>query len=107
MDKIKQLNQAYSKRFKRINKHLLAKKDSNNVAVLTSDSGLILFVEHLKYLRDFYLVTQGSINAATTLNAAIEEFEAYCDTLKDFHWNNFCEHIKLNMKEWLAINDSI
>lgn len=107
MNKINQLNKAYSKRFKQINKHLLAKKDSNNITVLTSDSGLILFVEHLKYLRDFYLVTQESINTATMLNAAIEEFEAYCNTQKDFHWNNFCEHIKLNMKEWLAINDSV
>ena len=37
-----------------------------------------------------------------TLNAAIEEFEAFRKNQKDFHWNNFCEFVKLNMKEWLS-----
>ena len=106
MDKIKQLNNAYSKRFKKINKHLLAKKESN-LLILECDSGLALFVEHLKYMRDVYILTQKSSGNIATLNAAIEEFEAYCKTQKDFHWNNFCEFIKLNMREWLVINDSI
>ena len=106
MDTINQLNKAYSKRFKQINKHLLAKRESNMI-VLASDSSLMLLVEHLKYLRDIYLITQESTDTVTTLNAAIEEFEAYIKTQKDFHWNNFCEFLKLNMKEWLVANDSI
>lgn len=97
MDEVKQLNKAYTKRFKQLNKNILT----------AEDSGLLVFVEHLKYLRDAYILTQGSVDTIATLNAAIEEFEAYKRTKKDFHWDNFCEFLKQNMKEWLAINDSV
>ena len=47
----------------------------------------------------------------TTLTTAIAEFDAYKasqnSAKKVFHWNNFCELIKLNMEEWLKVNDSI
>ena len=95
--KIKQLNKAYNKRFKQLSKEL----------VLSDSAGLTLFVEHLKYLRDFYTLRQQRISSITTLNAAIEEFEAFKQNQKDFHWNNFWEFIKLNMEEWLAINDPV
>lgn len=97
MNKINQLNKAYLNRFKQLNKNILNEKDS----------GLIIFVEYLKYLRDINIVKQKSTNAIATLNAAIEEFEAFRKNKKDFHWNNFCEFVKLNMKEWLVLNDSI
>lgn len=97
MNKIKQLNKAYSKRFKQLSKNILT----------SSNAGVIMFVEHLKYLRDAHIVNQTSTDAAATLNAAIEEFEAFTLTQQEFHWNNFCEFVKLNMKEWLSINDSI
>ena len=106
MSKIKQLNKAYSKVFKHINKSLVAKKE-NSLITIASDSGLVLFVEHLRYLRDIYIITQQSTDAIATLNAAIEEFEEYAQTKEEFHWNNFCEFVKLNMKEWLAANDSV
>ena len=97
MNEIKLLNKAYTKRFKQLNKNML----------FTEDAGLVVFVEHLKYLRDAFILTQKSIEAIATLTAAIEEFEAFKADKKDFHWNNFCEFIKLNMKEWLAGNDSV
>ncbi len=97
MNEVKQLNNAYTKRFKQLNKNILA----------TEDAGLIVFVEHLKYLRDAYIITLQSTDVVATLNAAIEEFEMYRKTKKDFHWNNFCEFLKQNMKEWLAVNDSV
>jgi hypothetical protein len=97
MNEIKQLNKAYTKRFKQLNKTLLN----------TSISGLNVFVEHLKYLRDVYILTQKSTAVIATLNAAIEEFEAFKTNQKEFHWNNFCEFVRLNMKEWLATNDSV
>ena len=90
------LSKAYLIRFKQLNKN-----------TLTADYGLSILVEHLKYLRDTYIITQGSTEVIASLNAAIEEFEAYKQTKKEFHWQNFCEFIKLNMKEWLAINDSV
>ena len=97
MNNLSRLNNAYTKRFKQLNKNILA----------SEYSGLLVFVEHLRYLRDAYILAQGSVDTIATLNAAIEEFEAFKRTNKDFHWNNFCEFIKLNMKEWLAVNDSI
>ena len=94
---LKQLNKAYLKRFKFLTKN-----------VLTENSfGLGFFVEYLKYLRDISIITYKSNEIVATLNAAIEEYEAYCTTSKDFHWDNFCEFVRLNMREWLAINDSV
>ena len=97
MNEVKLLNKAYTKRFKQLNKNILA----------SEDAGLLVFVEHLSYLRDAYIMALGSVDTIATLNAAIEEFEAYKKTKKDFHWNNFCEFLKHNMKEWLAVDDSV
>ena len=97
MNKVKQLNRAYTKRFKQLNKNILN----------AEDSGLLVFVEHLRYLRDAYILTQRPVDTIATLKVAIEEFEAYRTTKKDFHWNNFCEFLKQNMKEWLAVNDPV
>jgi hypothetical protein len=97
MNETKLLNKAYTKRFKQLTKNILTSKGA----------GLAIFVEHLKYLRDAYILTQKSVDTIVTLNAAIEEFEAYIKTKKDFHWNNFCEFLKHNIKEWLAVDDSV
>ena len=105
-NKIKQLNKAYAKRFKQLNKNMLATSNSG-LMVLASDAGLVTFIEHLRYLRDIYILTQQPTNNVVTLHAAIEEFDAYTESKKEFHWNNFCEFVKLNMKEWLAANDSV
>ena len=90
------LNKAYIKRFKQLNKNML-----------TANYGLTIFVEHLKYLRDTYIIAQKPTDIIASLNAAIEEFEAYNQTHNEFHWQNFCEFVKLNTKEWLAANDSV
>jgi hypothetical protein len=101
----KQLNKAYEKRLKTLNKNFF--KDSK--------IGLLLYVEYLKYLRDscildYYKDGQCQLKIAT-LTAAIAEFYAYSENesegIKSFHWNNFCELMKLNMEEWLALDDSI
>jgi hypothetical protein len=97
MNNIKQLNKAYTKRFMQLNKNM----------VTDLDAGLIIFVEHLKYLRDLSIVNKRDDDAVVTLAAAIEEFEAFNTTKQEFHWNNFCEFVKLNMKEWLVSNDSV
>ena len=98
----KQLNKAYTKRFKQLNKGLIN----------TTDAGLLIFVEHLKYLRDCYILN--SLEKPTTtdsklnsISIAINEFEIYQKNKKEFHWRNFCEFVKLNTEEWLKLNDSI
>lgn len=97
MNEVKLLNKAYTKRFKQLNKNILA----------SEDAGLLVFIDHLRYLRDAYIITKKPVDTVATINAAIEEFEAYKKTKKDFHWSNFCEFLKLNMKEWLAVDDSV
>ena len=94
---LKQLNRAYIKRFNQINKNMLT----------VNGSGLLMFVEYLKYLRDVSILTQKPSETITTITIAIEEFEAFNKNQKEFHWNSFCEFTKLNMKEWLAVNDSV
>ena len=94
---LNQLNKSYNKRFKQLNKNILTEKDS----------GLLIFVEHLKYLRDIYIITGKSTEAIVSLTAAIEEFETHIKNKQKFHWNNFCEFIKLNMEDWLVANDSV
>ena len=103
-DPILQLTKAYKKRLRYLNKKFFNSKDI----------GLRLFVEHLKYQRDCRIL-QSSLETMsadlTVLITALAEFDEYQLSTdpkqKDFHWRNFCEFIKLNWEEWLALNDSI
>ncbi len=92
MNEIKLLTKSYAKRFKQLNKNILA----------TNEAGLIIFVEHLKYLRDVSIITQKPAEQVIALNNAIEEFEAFKQTNEESHWNNFCYLVKIHMKEWLT-----
>lgn len=121
---IKQLAKAYDKKAKLLNKNF--SKD------LTT--GLALFLEQLKYIRDILILdyeepettVEGPFEEftkekseqpidktaakLTSLIIAISEFEAYLQeegAQKSFHWNNFWEFIKLNAEEWLELNDTI
>lgn len=107
--KIKQLNIAYSKSLKKLNKNFF---QDNGI-------GLTLFIEYLTYLRDCLVInTAKDLNEQSlyktkiaTITTALAEFEAYKVGLeedrKNFHWNNFWELVKLNMEEWLRPNDSV
>lgn len=95
---LKQINKAYNKR-------------------LNKTTGLGHFIEYLKYLRDIAIIKMGSAEAlannskVVALIVAINEFEAYQESKEEkqrkFHWNNFCDFVKLNMEEWLVFNDSV
>jgi hypothetical protein len=103
----KQLAKAYTKAFNKLQKDVFTYKKS----------GLVLFIEYLRYLRDSIILTDyGSDSENTklriaTIIAAIAEFNTYeqkCnEEQKVFHWDNFCELLRLNMEDWLKINDSI
>lgn len=109
MNKLNKINKAYSKRLHKLNKSFF---QDNTV-------GLVLFAEYLKYLRDKMLIkaaTDGgkAVSDSNVLGAlviATGEFDAYQNSeetkQKEFHWNNFCDFIKLNMEEWLVLSDSI
>ena len=85
-------------------------------------TGLTIFIEYLRYLRDTLIINsndlsqEGSENfTVASITTAIAEFESYencClvdagEQLVSFHWNNFWELVKQNMGEWLKFNDSI
>ena len=83
-----------------------------------SKIGLMFFVEHLKYLRDCVILNnlhdierEPVKTSLATIATALAEFDAYQQATdknqKVFHWNNFCDFIKLNMEEWLILNDSV
>ena len=104
------LEQSYAKSLKAINKNFFDKKET----------GLTLFAEYLRYLRDITVLdtidelfdAHNEVNLkVATISAAIAELDAYIfeevQDKKVFHWNNFCELIRLNMEEWLETNDSI
>jgi hypothetical protein len=104
----KQLNKAYKKRLKFLNKTFFKNKKQ----------GINLFEEYLKYLRDYIFITSPDVvkdelvkTKIATINTAVAELESWRKTVneskKDFHWDNFCELLKLNMKEWLVPNDSV
>ncbi len=121
---VKQLAKAYNKKAKLLNKNFT--KD------LTT--GLALFIEQLKYIRDILILEyeepETSVEEPFTefmeqnsdppidetdakiasLIIAISEFEAYLyedDSRKSFHWDNFWEFVKLNAEEWLELNDTV
>ena len=106
------LDKAYNKRIKKLSKSFTK----------TPSTGIQIFVEQLRYLRDTFIVKASMMesgteleeelsNKASALIIAISEFEVAMNSKekeqKEFHWNNFCEFVKLNMEEWLVINDTI
>jgi hypothetical protein len=106
--KITLLNNAYKKRFESLVKYNSTEREL----------GLEFFVEHLEYLRDLLILTnvenieqEPTKTALASIATAIAEFGAYRSATdreqKKFHWNSFCDFVKLNMEEWLALNDSV
>lgn len=95
-NQLKQINKIYNKRLNDL-----------------TGKGLAYFVEYLRQLRDTMIITARDMTElksspkVTTIITAIHEFEAYQsskeESQKKFHWNNFCEFVKLNMEEWLAL----
>ena len=96
------LNKAYRNSLKRLSKNFFIDKFS----------GMSLFIEYLKYLRDSMIISnyEDELTLAT-ITTAIAEFEAYNggkDTKnKVFHWNNFWELVKQNLERWLQLDDSV
>jgi hypothetical protein len=101
MDTKKQLKKAYTKRLDYLNKHFFE----------CSNSGLNIFIEHLKYKRDNLVLSNSNEASLASLASAIAEFEAYQTSeenkQKEFHWTNFCGFLKLYMEEWQTLNDSV
>lgn len=93
-----QLKKAYAKRLDSLNKKFF--KDQN--------SGLKIFIEHLKFKRDILILQPQNGATLASLRTAIAEFEAFQASdeakQKEFHWNNFCDFVKLNREEWQTLD---
>lgn len=103
---IKQLNKAYKKSFNTLNKSFFQSKTT----------GLDMFVEYLRYLRDLMILSadvdlekdsKTNMKLATIITTVAEYEASLATDQKAFHWNNFCELVKQNMEDWLELNDSI
>ncbi len=106
---IKFVQRAYRQRIKALQKDFF----TNN------HTSLQLFVEYLKYIRDCTILrvdndNEQQVNSSklplATLIMAITEFSAYNEEnteIKNLHWENFCELLKENFKDWLTLYDSI
>lgn len=115
---VAQIDKAYTKRTKDLNKNFTT----------DSTTGLAIFIEQLKYIRDILILhhntnrlespfegidpVESPFDAKlTSLIIAISEFEASQQAedadKKIFHWNNFWEFVKLNAGEWLMSDDTI
>jgi hypothetical protein len=101
---LKYLNEAYKNRLKTLHNEVFNDKIANS---------LDIFIEYLKYTRDYFIIADFGQNSdkLATIATAIAEFEAIKSTKdpakKEFHWSNFWEFVKVNCKEWLDINDSV
>jgi hypothetical protein len=105
--KLSQIDKAYNDKLKLLNKKVPQ----------GSSLGLAVFVEQLRHQRDT-LIVQSTLESSkendaktASLMIAVAEFETYQKSedvsQKKFHWNNFWEFVKLNMEEWLMLNDTI
>lgn len=107
---LNKIQKAYNKRSKQLNKNFTK----------NSDIGLLLFIEHLKYLRDLLVIAEKELGDGpdkkeekaileakiSSLTIAILEFEVYRASepaKKPFHWNSFWEFVKLNAEEWMVL----
>lgn len=97
---------AYSKRLQTLNKEFFNKPDT----------GLLMFIEYLKYLRDIHLITSSNVYedeaqkyCVASLVTAIAEFGAFTTSTeqKQFHWDNFMELTRQNLKDWITFNDTV
>lgn len=109
---IKQINKTYETTLESIQKSFFS----------NSQTGLDLFVEYLRYIRDSLIIKAPDLSVSpdenliiATIMAAIAEYESYenykiskaDERLQKFHWDNFWELIKCNLREWQALNDTI
>ena len=128
---LRQLKKAYNTRLKILNNKKFLGDIGNSILILveqlkylrdtliiestptekTSDKIIEPFSELAVQTESIEETTDKTEDILTTLIVAIAEFEAYQDSVdaaqRTFHFNSFWELIKINIEEWLALNDTI
>ena len=84
-----EFNKEYKKLYNSYNKKLLAE---HKLSFSALDNNMKYFITYLKYLRDYYLLTDGitqledTINVKTaTLVAAVNEYEKYINCINNYY----------------------
>ena len=84
-----EFNKEYKELYNSYNKKLLAE---HKLSFSTLDNNMGYFITYLKYLRDYYLLTdsnaqlEDTINVKTaTLVAAVDEYEKYINCINDYY----------------------
>ena len=84
-----EFNEEYKKLYNSYNKKLLAE---HKLSFSTLDNNMKYFITYLKYLRDYYLLTdsvaqsEDTVNVKTaTLVAAVNEYEKYVNCINNYY----------------------
>lgn len=84
-----EFNKEYKKLYNSYNKKLLAE---HKLSFSTLDNNMKYFITYLKYLRDYYLLTdsiaqsEDTVNVKTaTLVAAVNEYEKYINCINNYY----------------------
>ena len=103
-----EFNKEYKKLYNSYNKKLLAE---HKLSFSTLDNNMKYFITYLKYLRDYYLLTDGvaqsedAVNVKTaTLVAAVNEYEKYVNCINNYYKlnGNIAEKISDESEEEVA-----
>ena len=84
-----EFNKEYKELYNSYNKKLLAE---HKLSFSTLDNNMRYFITYLKYLRDYYLLTDSNIQSEDTINiktatlvAAIDEYEQYINCVNNYY----------------------
>ena len=103
-----EFNKEYKERYNSYNKKLLAE---HKLSFSTLDNNMKYFITYLKYLRDYYLLTdsvaqsEDTVNVKTaTLVAAVNEYEKYVNCINNYYKlnGNIAEKISDESEEEVA-----
>ena len=103
-----EFNKEYKELYNSYNKKLLAE---HKLSFSTLDNNMKYFITYLKYLRDYYLLTdsnaqlEDTINVKTaTLVAAVDEYEKYINCINNYYKlnGNIAEKISDESEEEVA-----
>ena len=103
-----EFNKEYKKLYNSYNKKLLAE---HKLSFSTLDNNMKYFITYLKYLRDYYLLTDSVAQAEDTVNvktatlvAAVNEYEKYVNCINNYYKlnGNIAEKISDESEEEVA-----
>ena len=92
-----EFNKEYKKLYNSYNKKLLAE---HKLSFSTLDNNMKYFITYLKYLRDYYLLTDSIAQAEKISDESEEEVAKKYNLEKKFHWTNFWQLVMTNMEGW-------